>query len=225
MTPNPCQRTAHLGARCALLLLGMFVASCGLACATRANLGTTPISSLPFVLSKFLPLTFGEFTFVVSSVLVFMQWLILGKDFPHKNWLQIPCVWFFGMFIDFSMALFAGISAIPEKYGYPWAIAMNLTGNVLLALGVVMQVESHTLVQPGEGLSLAISQRFHEVFGNVKIGVDCTVVASSILCSFVFLDGLQGVREGTLLSALTVGLFVKGWYWIFRRARIVCNTR
>lgn len=45
-----------------VFLIGLFVSSFGVAFVTKSNLGTSPISSIPYVLSLKFPFTLGEFT-------------------------------------------------------------------------------------------------------------------------------------------------------------------
>lgn len=45
-----------------IFLLGLFINSLGVSFVTRADLGTSPISSIPYVLSLDFPMSLGEFT-------------------------------------------------------------------------------------------------------------------------------------------------------------------
>lgn len=54
----------------AVFFLGLFVNSLGVSVVTKAELGTSPISSIPYVLSLNFPLSLGVFTVVFSVVLV-----------------------------------------------------------------------------------------------------------------------------------------------------------
>ncbi len=45
----------HLAARCAILLAGLAVMALGVALSIKAELGTSPISSLPFVTAEMSP--------------------------------------------------------------------------------------------------------------------------------------------------------------------------
>lgn len=66
-------------------LAGLFVNSFGVAFITKADLGTSPISSIPYTLSLgFLP-TLGMFTLYMSLVLIAVQLLLLRKKFPKKR--------------------------------------------------------------------------------------------------------------------------------------------
>ena len=49
-----------------LFLVGLFINSLGVSLVTRASLGTSPISSIPYVLSLNFPFTLGNFTIVFS---------------------------------------------------------------------------------------------------------------------------------------------------------------
>ncbi len=212
-------KSVKLAGRWWLLGLGMFTAASGIACVAQAQLGTTPISSTPYVLAAITGLTFGETTFWVNVFFVFMQWVLLQKLFHWTTLWQIPSVWIFGLFIDLGMGLFAPAAAEAAALGWWAQAAMSMTGNVILALGIVMQVESKTLVQPGEGVVLAASVRFKKPFGNMKIVNDVLLVMVALILGFTFLGDPVGVREGTLVSAVMVGLCVKGWYRVLNVVR------
>ena len=213
------EKSVKLAGRWGLLGLGMFTAASGIACVAQAQLGTTPISSTPYVLAAITGLTFGQTTFLVNVVFVSLQWVMLQKLFHWTTLWQIPSVWVFGLFIDLGMGLFAPAAAGAAALGWWAQAAMSLAGNVILALGIVMQVESKTLVQPGEGVVLAASVRFKKPFGNMKIVNDVLLVILPVILGLVFLGGPVGVREGTLASAVMVGLCVKGWYRVLAWVR------
>ena len=64
-----------------IFLIGLFINSLGVSLITKADLGTSPISSVPYVLSLNFPFTLGQFTIVFSLVLILIQFLILRKNF------------------------------------------------------------------------------------------------------------------------------------------------
>lgn len=212
--PNRLPKIVSLTLRWGILAVGMFLSACGIACVALAGLGTTPISSLPYTLCPITGLTFGQTTVIVNVVFVFMEWVFLQKLFHLTNLCQIPSVWVFGLFIDLAMHLLQGVAATVDSFGYPAMLAMSLIGNAILGLGIVLQVESKTLVQPGEGVVLAASVRFKKAFGNVKIFNDCFLVALAAAVGLAYLGTVYGIREGTLISAVMVGLCVKFWYRI-----------
>ena len=89
-----------------IFLVGLFISSLGVSLVTKANLGTSPISSIPYVLSLNFSLTLGNFTIIFSLFLIALQLLILRKDFKLEHLLQIPISILFGYFIDWTMLIF-----------------------------------------------------------------------------------------------------------------------
>ena len=83
-----------------IFLVGLFVNSLGVSLITKANLGTSPISSIPYVLSLNFPLTLGNFTIIFSILLIILQLFILRKNFKLEHLLQIPISILFGYFIS-----------------------------------------------------------------------------------------------------------------------------
>lgn len=53
-----------------VFLIGLFINSLGVSLITKANLGTSPISSIPYVLSLNFPFTLGQFTIAFSLLLI-----------------------------------------------------------------------------------------------------------------------------------------------------------
>lgn len=188
-----------------MLVVGTAFAALGITLTTVSGLGTTPISSVPWTLSAVTGLTFGTTTFLVNVAFFLLQAALLRKSMPLGNILQLPCVLVFGLFIDAAMALVRPF----EPEGWFAGLVMSLVGNVWLAAGIFLQVRSKTLVQPGEGAVLAISFVTRRPFGTIKIFFDCTLVLSAILGGWALLGHVVGIREGTLISAILVGTFVK----------------
>lgn len=137
-----------LAGRWLLLVWGMLVATAGIVFITRAGLGTTPISTVPFTVGEITGLTFGEATFAVNILFVFVQWALLRSRFHYSSFFQIPIVSVFSWFIDLHMGWTAWIGDDPYAVRFLW----GLLGNLFLAFGIYWQVASKTIVQPGEGM-------------------------------------------------------------------------
>lgn len=58
-----------------IFLLGLLVNSLGVSLITKAELGTSPISSIPYVLSLNYSLSLGTFTVLFSLLLILLQLL------------------------------------------------------------------------------------------------------------------------------------------------------
>lgn len=173
-----------------IFLIGLFVNSLGVSLITKANLGTSPISSIPYVLSLNFPLTLGNFTIIFSLLLIFLQLLILRKNFKPEYYLQIPVSILFGYFIDFTMILMAFVQ--PESY--PSKIIYLLIGCVILGFGVYIEVLADVVMLPGESFVLMPSFRHGTV--NSAAQKVCFDVPWAVIgrCTFICTGSSSGWR-------------------------------
>lgn len=188
-----------------IFLVGLFVNSLGVSLITKANLGTSPISSIPYVLSLNFPFTLGNFTIFFSIFLIVLQLIILRKNFKLEHILQIPVSIIFGYFIDLTMILLSGVN--PEAY--IMKIVYLLIGCLILGVGVYMEVLADVVMLPGESFVRAIVLTWKTNFGTTKICFDVSMSVIAAVLSFVFAGRLAGVREGTVIAALPVGFIAR----------------
>ena len=184
-----------------LLLVGLAIMAFGVAFSIKASLGTSPISSVPYVVSLFAPLTVGTATIIMHCVFILLQILILRKKYHPIQLMQLPVAFFFGYLTDFGVWAVQGITC--DHYLQQWLVC--LIGIFLVAVGVSLEVKAGVVVLAGEGVVLAICKVLPVKFGYMKVGFDVTLVAIACVLSFVFTGRLQGVREGTVAAALLVG--------------------
>lgn len=188
-----------------IFLVGLFVNSLGVSLITKANLGTSPISSIPYVLSLNFPFTLGNFTIFFSIFLIVLQLIILRKNFKLEHILQIPVSIIFGYFIDLTMILFSWVN--PEAY--IMKIVYLLIGCLILGVGVYMEVLADVVMLPGESFVRAIVLTWKTNFGTTKICFDVSMSVIAAVLSFIFAGRLAGVREGTVIAALLVGFIAR----------------
>ena len=125
---------AEKAKRYLVFLFGLFISSLGVSMITKADLGTSPISAIPYVLSLNFPWTLGGFT--VAFIL--LQVIILRKNFKLEHLLQIPISIAFGWFIDLTMVWLSFLA--PQSY--PLKLISLLAGCVVLANVAVLPGES-----------------------------------------------------------------------------------
>ena len=189
-----------------LLLIGLAIMAFGVAFSIKASLGTSPISSVPYVVSLFTPLTVGTATITMHCVFILLQILILRKDYHPIQLMQLAVAFFFGYLTDFGVWAVQGITC--NTYWQQWIVC--IIGILLVAVGVSFEVKAGVVVLAGEGVVLAICRVLPKVkFGYMKVGFDVTLVVIACILSIVFTGRLQGVREGTVAAALLVGLIAK----------------
>ena len=184
--------------------VGVLINSFGVALITKAALGTSPISSLPYVLSLRFPVTLGQFTFLMNMLFILAQVLLLRRNFRPIQFLQVAVNVVFSLFIDASMRLLSWM----EVGALPMHLLALVVGCAVLGFGISVEVAPRVLMVPGEGIVQAIAAVTGWRFGNVKVGFDAALVSTALVLSLLFFHRLQGLGAGTILSALEVGRFV-----------------
>lgn len=195
----------HLPARLILLCAGLCIMALGVAFSIKAALGTSPISSFPYVTSYISGLSVGTTTIIINTFLVLIQIPILRSKYQWFQLLQLPAVILFGLMIDVCGILIQGI--IYTNYFQQWILC--LIGILLVGLGVSIEVTAGLVTTAGEGVVLAVCQVLPVRFSTMKIIFDVTLVCISIIVSLVFVGRLEGVREGTIAAAVCVGLVTR----------------
>lgn len=193
-------RTALLK-RIVFLCVGLTTMAFGVAFSIKAALGTSPISSVPYVTGAISGLTIGTITIIMNTLFVLIQIAILRRQYEWVQLLQLPAAVLFGMMIDLASYLIRDLN--PTAYWQQWIVCLR--GIFLVALGVSMEVTTRLITTAGEGIVLAICKVAPIKFGNMKMIFNLTLVAISITLSLLFLHHLDGVREGTVAAAVLVG--------------------
>lgn len=188
-----------------ILIVGLFIMSFGVALSVRSDLGTTPISCIPYVLSFASSLSLGTITIIFNTLLIIIQILLLRSNFPKIQLLQIVVNCIFGYFIDFSLSLTTNL--IPSSYLMQWIICF--ISCLIIALGVFFEVNSKAVVLPGEGVSLAIHSITKINFGKLKTGFDTSNVIVGVILSLAFFGTFKGVGLGTIFAGIVVGYIVR----------------
>lgn len=185
--------------------VALIICALGVALVTNACLGTSPITSLPYTLSAIFPLSLGTMTFLSNICFLVVQKILLGRYFTLGHLMQLPAVFLFGVFIDGWM--WATSYLMSDVY---WQqMLMCLVGSMVLGLGVSLEIISNATVLPGEGMVVAIVFRTRKNFGNIKVLVDSSMVLVAVVLSLLVLHTVVGLREGTVISAVLVGLSVR----------------
>lgn len=76
--------------RYAIFAIGLFINSLGVSFITTADLGTSPISSIPYVLSLNAPLSLGQFTILFNLLIVLVQLPILKSSSSGSTGSRCP---------------------------------------------------------------------------------------------------------------------------------------
>ena len=187
------------------LLAGLFVNGLGVSFITKAGLGTSPITSIPYTLSLGFTPTVGMFTLVFNIFLVILQVILLRRNFQLQNLLQLPIIALFSFFIDLTMSLLGFMQ--PETYAMK--VVSLIVGCLILGFGVFMEMVANVAMLPGEATVRAVSDVFSTDFGKTKIAFDSSMTVIAAILSFIMFIHLDGVREVTIVADNLVGFIAR----------------
>ena len=212
--------SSSLFPRILLCAAGLYIMAFGVSLSVAANLGTSPISCLPYVLSVVTQLSMGLMTFLMNIVLIILQMIILKRGFKVWQLLQLPGLLLFSFFIDLNNILLDGV--VPDIYAVQ--LPVMLLSCVILAFGIALLLKADLIMMPGDALARAITRVSGKKFSIIKVCLDVTLVAAAAAVSLVFLQGIVGIREGSLAAAVCVG-FLAGLFGKLLSRRGQTNTR
>ena len=200
-----------------LFLTGLFIASMGVAFSTKAGLGTSPVASLPYSVSLVSSLlSFGGWLNVLSVIQIAVQVILLRRKCkPLEIVIQTVLAFVYGYLTNLSCWL---IRDIPVN-GYPEQLLYMAVGCIVLAFGIWMQLKGGVAMLPGEAMNRAVSEVTGKRYENIKILFDIIYIALSAVICLVFLGKLKGVREGSIIAAVAVGLLIKLYNLIFDKLK------
>lgn len=190
-------------------ITGLYFLSLGIVLIVASSLGTTPISSINYVVTLHTPITLGTATFLINVLLIAGQfWLIRSGLGSRKDrieiLLQLPFSLVFSIFIDINMAFIGSI----EPTSYPMALAMLGAGCLSQATGVVLELKPNVAIMSAEGFVKYAARRYNKDFGRLKVIFDVVLVSSALLLGIACSGHIEGVREGTVIAALSTGFIV-----------------
>src|SRR5699024_9951812 len=104
--------------RWGMFFLGVWIMTIGIALTVHADLGTTPISTVPAAIAVASSLSFGVVTVLISIVLVIAQKVILRSRFVTFQYWQLLVALVFGALCDVSLYMMDSIQ--PSNYLWQW---------------------------------------------------------------------------------------------------------
>lgn len=101
------------------------------------------------------------------------------------------------------------IKDIPNE-NYIVRLLLVFVGIVFIGFGISLGVIADVVLNSGEAFVKALADVTKKDFGTVKIVFDVSWVLFSTVLSLLLFDGkLLGIRDGTIVSAVFVGVTVK----------------
>ena len=199
--------------RILVYVVGMFILALGLTLNTKANLGVSPIISVPYSISQITGLNFGDLTFVVYAIFVVVQIIIHIRLKNHKrivsDILQLPLSLIFTRLLN----IFSTYIPTAQNLGIRFIIltfAIICTG-----IGAAMSLSMQIVPNPGDGIVQALAERFDKSVGIAKNLFDCLNLSITLCISLFIAHQIVGVGIGTVIAVVGVGRVIALFHHIF----------
>lgn len=194
--------------RYGVFVVGLYFLSLGIVLIVNSSLGTTPISSVNYVVSLNTPITLGTATFAINMLLILGQFWLIRDRRTRKDvaeiMLQIPFSFIFGAFIDLNMQVFAGV----HPGSYLGALGLLAAGCLVQAVGVTLELKPRVSMMSAEAFVKYAADRYSRRFGSLKVCFVVTLVTMAVILSLFFSGRIEGVREGSVVAAVATGYIV-----------------
>ena len=203
--------------------MGMLLLALGLTLNTKANLGVSPIISVPYSISQLTGFNFGDLTFVVYAIFVFVQIVIHIRLKNYKrivtDLLQLPLSLIFTRLLN----IFTVYIPTSKNLGIRFiilALAIVCTG-----IGAAMSLSMQIVPNPGDGIVQALAERFNKSVGITKNLFDCLNLSITLCISLCIAHQIIGVGIGTVIAVAGVGRVIALFHHMFeyKIEELICN--
>lgn len=199
--------------RILVYVVGMFILALGLTLNTKANLGVSPIISVPYSISQITGLNFGDLTFVVYAIFVVVQIIIHIRLKNHKriasDILQLP------LSLIFTRLLNIFTVYIPTSQNLGICFIILTFAIICTGIGAAMSLSMQIVPNPGDGIVQALAERFDKSVGITKNLFDCINLSITLCISLFIAHQIVGVGIGTVIAVVGVGRVIALFHHIF----------
>ncbi|MDE6579347.1 MAG: hypothetical protein K2K41_02300 [Ruminiclostridium sp.] len=199
-----------------MYFLGLFIIAVGAALSVKSDLGVSPVTTIPYTVTYIGGIDMGITTFLFHLLLVFIEFLLLKKNFKLKNLLQVVVGVVFGLFTSLCNYL---VFMIPFPDTITVRIILLILSIIAVALGLFFYVPAEIMPMAVEGLMLVISEVTRIKFSTVKIALDIAFSLISLIVCLAAVHNMGSVGAGTVVSAITTGLVLKVLTRLFGKKR------
>lgn len=194
-------------------VVGMFILAIGLTLNTKANLGVSPIISVPYSISQITGLNFGDLTFVVYAIFVVVQIIIHIRLKNHKrivsDILQLP------LSLIFTRLLNIFSTYIPTAQNLGIRFIVLTLAIICTGVGAAMSLSMQFVPNPGDGIVQSLAEGFNKSVGLTKNLFDCFNLCITLCISIFIAHQIVGVGIGTVIAVFGVGRVIALFHHIF----------
>lgn len=184
-----------------LLIFGIVMTGVGASIGLKAAIGVGAWDALSVSVSGVIEMKVGTFSMLMNISCVFLQLLILRKEFKIKHVLQVGVAVLLGYVVNFMM--YEVLSTFTVE-SYWMRMVLLILSCIVCAASVSLIMAINVITFPLESCCIEIAKRLNKKFGTIRQLVDIISIVAALAVSF-FLQESITVREGTILLMILFG--------------------
>lgn len=185
--------------RWAIFLTGLVVQAFGINLNTKTGFGVSPIAGIAYTVTGVTGISFGITTFVMYLIFIFLQFVILGRNFRPVQLLQIAVALISSYFVNLFNIV------VPDLIGMPARITGLVLAILITAMGIIMTVPMNLIPNPADALTNAMATKMRGNLGLAKNVFDLSCMTVSVVIALLSVHHLIGIGIGTIISMLFTG--------------------
>lgn len=189
--------------RTIVYLTGIFSLAIGSNLFLNASLGVAPSCSLALTLTFLLPGSYAIFNFIVNSIILCLEALIVHK-FGKTQIVQLIITFIYSYLIKLTSVFLTHI----QPHSFLEQVLLAILACMIMALGITLTIHSNLTVMPYEGFIGALAIRLRKDFGRLKVIIDILFTLLSITISLILLHNMDSVGLGTIIASFLTGSVV-----------------
>jgi uncharacterized membrane protein YczE len=180
-------------------IIGLVFLSLGVSLMILSNLGAGPWDAMYVGLSNNIGFTVGSWVFIVGSLLIIINGVLLRKI---PDFLAVITIILIGSFIDFWLFV-----AFPNFFKDDlWVRIFMLTSGILvIAIGIPFYLQSNIARNPVDNFMMVIKERTGKSLAFTK-----TIIELAILVIAFLIGGPIGI--GTIIVTIVIGPLIQLFY-------------
>lgn len=186
--------------RMAMYFVGVVVLALGIVVQTASGLGVSSLTCFADALALSTGVSLGFMITATYVIYVFVQFLILRREFNPRILLELGFSLLIGIFTDFFTTHMPLHPTVLPAQVATMFLALLITG-----FGVSLVVNMGVVPNAPDGLVQVIAEKLSKRFGDVKVIFDSSHVVAALAVSLLVLHSLGGFGATTIISALFLG--------------------
>lgn len=201
--------------------LGIVIIAIGASLCLKVAIGVGAWDALSQSVSSVINIKVGTFSMILNLSCVFIQYLLLKKEFKLNHMLQVGVSLLLGVVVNFMLYEVYTHFTINS---YFMKMLLFVISILICGIGVSMVMATNVISLPLEGCCMVIAKRINKNFGFIRQMVDVISIGVALAVALFFENDIT-VREGTVLGMLAFGpmidLLIKKFTPVMKKYNLV----